>query len=81
MMYWRVKKVEAQDDYTLVLTFEDGMRKLFDMKPYLDRGVFRELKDIEMFKTVRVCFSSVAWANDADFDPEALYDLGLPLKD
>jgi len=51
------------------------------MKLYLDRGVFRELKDIEMFKTARVCFSSVAWANDADFDPEALYDLGLPLKD
>ena len=51
------------------------------MKLYLDRGVFHELKDIEMFKTARVYFSSVAWANDADFDPEALYDLGLPLKD
>ena len=80
-MYWRVKKVEAQNDYTLVLTFEDGKRKLFDMKPYLDKGVFRELKDIAMFKTARVCFSSVAWANDVDFDPEALYDLGLPLID
>ena len=80
-MYWRVKKVEARDDYTLALTFEDGERKVFDMKPYLNRGVFRELNDIEMFKTVRVCFSSVAWANDADFDPEALYSLGLPLAD
>lgn len=80
-MYWRVQKVEPRDDYTLLLTFEDGERRIFDMKPYLDRGVFRELKDIEMFKTARVCFSSVSWANDADFDPEALYDLGLPLKD
>ena len=80
-MYWRVKKVEARDDYTLVLTFEDGERKLFDMKPYLDKGVFRELKDISMFKTARVCFSSVAWNNDVDFDPEALYEGGLPLSD
>ena len=80
-MYWRVKEVEARDDYTLLLTFEDGERKIFDMKPYLDRGVFRELKDIVMFRTARICFSSVSWANDADFDPEALYDLGLPLKD
>lgn len=77
--YWCVKKVEARDDYTLALTFEDGTRKLFDVNPYLDRDVFRELKHFEMFKTARVCFSSVAWANDADFDPEALYDLGLPL--
>jgi hypothetical protein len=80
-MYWRVKRVEARDDHTLVLTFEDGERKLFDMKPYLDKGVFRELKDIAMFKTARVCFSGVAWDNEVDFDPEALYDLGLPLKD
>lgn len=80
-MHWRVKKVVAQDDYTLVLTFEDGKRKLFDVKPYLDKGVFRELQDINMFKTARVFFSTVAWANGADFDPEGLYDLGLPLKD
>lgn len=78
-MYWQVKEVEPQDDYTLKLTFKDGARKLFDMKPYLDKGVFRELKDLAMFKTARVCFSSVSWANDADFDPEALYDLGSPL--
>jgi len=80
-MYWQVKEVEARDDYTLVLTFEDGQRKLFDVKPYLDRGIFRELRDLAMFKTARVCFSSVAWANEADFDPEALYELGLPLSD
>jgi len=80
-MYWKVTDVEARDDFTLVLTFEDGQRKLFDMKPYLEKGIFRELKDIAMFKTARVCFSSVSWANEADLDPEALYDLGLPLDE
>lgn len=78
-MYWKVKKVEARDDFTLKLEFQDGSTKIFDMKPYLDKGVFRELQDLSMFKTARVSFSSVSWANDADFDPEALYDLGLPL--
>ena len=80
-MYWKVKSVEARDDYTLALTFEDGERKLFDVKPYLDKGVFRELQDINMFKTVRIYFSTIAWANGADFDPEGLYELGLPLAD
>ena len=76
-----VKQVEARDDYILAITFADGQSKLFDMKPYLDFGVFRELRDVNMFRTVRVCFGSVAWANNADFDPEALYEGGLPLAD
>ncbi len=80
-MYWSVQQVKAREDYTLELTFEDGKRKLFDMKPYLDRGIFQELRDLSLFKTARVSFSSVAWANDADFDPEALYEGGLPLAD
>jgi len=80
-MYFSVKKVEAHSDFTLVVTFENGERKRFDMKPYLETGVFRELKDLSLFKTARVSFNSVAWDNDADFDPEALYEGGLPLAD
>ncbi len=79
-MFFSIKAVEPRDDYTLVLTFADGTMKLFDMRPYLDKGVFRELNNIEVFKTVRVSFNSVSWANDIDFDPEAMYDLGLPLE-
>ncbi len=81
MPTFSVKNVEPRDDYKLVLTFETGEKKVFDMKPYLDNGIFRELKDIELFRTVRVSFNSVAWANDADFDPEALYEGGLPLAE
>jgi hypothetical protein len=80
-MHWKVKDVKARDDYTLALTFANGERKVFDMKPYLDKGIFRELRDMRMFKTARVSFSSVAWDNEADLDPKALYELGLPLKD
>ncbi len=80
-MHWSVKNVEARDDYSLLLTFEDGQRKVFDMKPFLDRGIFKELLDIGMFKTAHVSFNTVTWANEADFDPEALYEGGLPLAD
>ena len=63
----------------LILTFDNGQKRLFDVKPYLDLGIFRELRDVELFNTVHVSFNSVAWANEADFDPEALYDGGLPV--
>jgi len=28
-----------------------------------------------------VSFNSVAWANEADFDPEALYEGGIPVAE
>ena len=80
-MYFSVRKVEPKEDFQLLLTFEDGNRKIFDMKPYLNTGIFKELHNVEMFNTVHVSFNSVAWANEADFDPEALYEGGLPLAD
>lgn len=80
-MYFSVKKVEPQTDYSLILTFENGERKRFDMKPYLEKGVFRKLRDAELFRSVRISFNTVAWDNDIDFDPEALYEGGAPLAD
>lgn len=72
-MYFSVKQVEPKPDYLLLLTFETGEKKLFDMKPYLEIGVFRELKDVKLFNTMQVSFNSVAWETSADFDPEVLY--------
>lgn len=72
-MYLAVKQVEALEDFTLLLTFENGERKKFDMKPYLNLGIFQELKDFRLFKTVRTSFDTVEWANEADLDPEVLY--------
>jgi hypothetical protein len=72
-MYLAVTDVKPQDNYLLLLTFENGEKRQFDMKPYLDMGIFQELKDLRIFKTVKTSFDSIVWANDADFDPEILY--------
>jgi len=73
-MYIGVKAVKPQDDYKLLLTFENDEQGFFDMKPYLDFGpVFRALKEPSMFNSVRVYFDTVSWANEADLDPEILY--------
>lgn len=75
-MNWIVKNVKPQDNYCLLLTFEDGKVKSFDMKPYLNLGIFKELKDKKVFDTVSVSFGSVIWQNEADFDPRVLYNEG-----
>lgn len=45
---------------------------MFDMKTYLDTGIFKELKNEAIFKTADVSFDIVEWANESDVDPEAL---------
>ena len=72
-MYLAIKEVNPLDNYLLLLTFENGEKRQFDMKPYLDLGIFKELKDLRLFRTVKTNFDSIEWDNEADFDPEALY--------
>jgi hypothetical protein len=45
-MHWDVRTVKAISDYRIYAEIEDGRKGIFDLKPYLDRGVFRELKDV-----------------------------------
>jgi hypothetical protein len=79
-MYLAIKNVKPQNNYILLLTFENGEKRQFDMKPYLEIGIFKELKDISLFKTVKTSFDSIEWANEADFDPEVLYQKSQPIK-
>ena len=72
-MYIGVKNVRPLSDFKLAITFENGTEKLFDAKPYLEKGIFRELKDEKLFKTVHVSFDTIEWDNGADLDPELLF--------
>lgn len=71
-MFPAVIKVDPLPDYQLKPRFEDGKEKIFIMKPYLNQGVFQELKNEHLFKTVRVSFDSITWSNGADLCPEVL---------
>jgi hypothetical protein len=78
-MYWKILQVEPIQNFKLLLTFQTGERKVFDMTPYLEIGIFKELKEPEMFNTVHTSFDSIEWNNEADFDPEVLYSKGIPI--
>jgi Protein of unknown function (DUF2442) len=76
----RVKQVKPNSDYTIILTFTNGEVKLFDMKPYLDKGIFRELKDISLFNSVKPFLGSIQWQNGQDLCPDTLYLESKPAK-
>ena len=73
-MYLAVKDVQPLENYHLLLKFENDEEKIFDLKPYLEIGKFKELKDEKLFKSVRVSYDSIEWANQLDLDPEFLYE-------
>ena len=76
----RVKSVRAMQDYKLQLTFTNGEKRIFDARPYLSKGVFQELMNETLFKTVRVSLGSIQWRNGQDLCPDCLYLESKPLQ-
>lgn len=69
----RVTKVRPNPDHTITLTFANGEVRRFDVKPYLEKGIFRELKDLQNFNTVKPFLGSIQWRGGQDFCPDTLY--------
>jgi hypothetical protein len=69
-MYQSVVSVRPNEDFSISVVFEDGAKGILDMTPYLDFGVFRKLKNLDQFKTVRIAFDTVEWDCGVDLDPE-----------
>ena len=69
----RVKNVKPAENYTLHLWFKNGEEGILDMKPYLDKGIFRDLRNISMFNSVRPVLGTIQWANEADLCPDTVY--------
>ena len=75
-----VKDVTPLSDYRLRLLFSNNEVREFDVKPYLAKGIFKELCDNEYFNQVSVSFGAVRWPNDQDFSHDTLYILGEPIS-
>ena len=69
----KIIAVKPLENYLLELTFNNKEVKQFDVKPYLNLGIFQELKDENYFNNVVIQFDSIGWKNGQDFSPETLY--------
>ncbi len=80
-MYLSVKSVKPLEEFKLLLKFENGEERIFDVSPYLNIGKFGELKDQSMFNSVAVSFDTIEWPNHIDIDPEFLYEKSVTLNE
>jgi len=69
----RVKNVKPEENYMLHLWFANGEEGILDMKPYLDKGIFRDLRDLSVFNSVRPFIGTIQWSNEADLCPDTVY--------
>lgn len=79
-MYPGVHEVTANKDFSLNIVFDTGEKRLLDMKPYLDFGAFKKIRDYEIFKRVRVAFDTIEWDEGVDLDPEFIYAKSNPIN-
>ena len=68
----KVVAAKANDDFSLDLQFDDGSVRRFNIKPYLEYGIFTDLKDKDYFKKVTVAYGTIQWPNEQDISPETL---------
>lgn len=69
----KVIKVEALVNSQLRLFFDNGEIRVFDVSPYLEKGIFKELQISHYFERVKPFFGGVQWPNEQDFGPDTLF--------
>lgn len=74
----KVVMVHPLADYRLKMQFNTGETRVFDARPYLEKGVFQRLQDVSLFRQAFVALDTVCWPGGLDIAPETLYDRSQP---
>jgi hypothetical protein len=77
----KVMAAKPNQDFSLDVKFSDGSVRRFDVKPYLEFGIFTELKDLDYFNQVKIAFGTVQWPHEQDISPETLYLESTPIDE
>lgn len=65
--------IKLNDNHTIDIEFSNGEKSIFDMTPFIDKGAFKELKNLEVFRTGKINDGAVEWSNSVDLSPDTLY--------
>ena len=76
---WVVVDVQPKEDYSLLLTFVSGEKKVYDARPLLKKAIYEQLNDITFFLGAKAECGTVVWSDDIDIATEHLYEKSRPL--
>jgi hypothetical protein len=82
-LYPKVKSVQPRPEKRLLVTFDNGTRKLYDCNPLLRSEVFAPLQEEWLFRTVRADAGGygISWTEELDLSEAELWENGRSLDE
>ena len=79
MLQPRILSVKPLDEYKLMLQYETGENRVFDVAPYISGDWFGELGNRDYFRSVRLTGggAGIEWSNGQDLAPHELYEMSV----
>lgn len=74
----KISLVKPLPNYQLLVDFSNGERRMFDVSPYLSKGVFQQLRNPGVFEAARVVSGSLEWPGGIDLSYDTVYLEGTP---
>ena len=73
--------VKALYNFLIYIKFKNGEEKIYDLKNDLEYPFYKNLKDIDKFKRVKISGINIEWETGEDIAPENLYNNSKPIAD
>lgn len=79
MLQPKLKSVQTLPDFKILLSYENGENRVFDVTPYISGPWFGELRDRDYFNTIRLLPNGIGieWPNGQDIAPHELYESSI----
>ena len=74
----RPVSVEPLEDFELLITFQNGERKIFDTKPLLPLPLYAPLQNKSLFVTAKADGMCIYWNDSIDLCPDMVYTDSRP---
>ena len=73
----KVINVTVLDNYRLLVEFNGGENRVYDVLPLLSKPVFSFLSDVKVFRSAYIEYGAVTWrdkdGNEIDICPDKMY--------
>ena len=69
----KVQEVKYLSDYTIRITFDDGVSGIVQLNELVEKGIFIPLQDKTQFAKVYSTGYSIAWSKELEIDANAIY--------
>lgn len=74
-------EVKALENFLLYIKFQNGEEKIYDMNEMLKYDYYKNLRNKENFKNVKVFGITLKWSTGEDIAPEKIYFNSISLSD